>query len=178
MQELSECQLVLPVDKGSRQLQKVEEEKSSEVFGTENSSDYLSMPDQETDQEQNWAETVKVVFQWQWSWMTDALLALCEGLYYVLLNILLVPVAILGLFFDKLRHCLRKVSDDVALLQILSVLQNSTSDAKDKSSQPKTSHSRPRGKCRCRSCSTWTRPWCSAPNSALRSASSRRAGTT
>lgn len=107
------------MEKSYRQLHKVEEEKSSDVFPTEqeNSSDYLSIPDPETDQEQNWAETVKVVFQWQWSWISDTLLALCEGVYYILLNILLVPVAILGLFFDKLRRCLRKVSDDVAFIR-------------------------------------------------------------
>ena len=44
----------------------------------------------------------------------DVLLWLCEKVYLILLNILLVPVAILGLFFDKLRRLLRKVSDDVA----------------------------------------------------------------
>jgi len=38
----------------------------------------------------------------------DVLLWLCEKVYLILLNILLVPVAILGLFFDKLRRLLRK----------------------------------------------------------------------
>jgi hypothetical protein len=68
--------------------------------------------------------------------MTDTLLMVCEGVYYVLLNILLVPVAILGLFFDKLRRCLRKVSDDVALFYTFAVshqtqLQTTETDRDD-----------------------------------------------
>jgi hypothetical protein len=47
MEELSDCQLVFQNDINSRQLQKVEEEKSSEVFATEQeSSDYFSMPEE------------------------------------------------------------------------------------------------------------------------------------
>lgn len=87
------------------------------MFGTEqeNSSEYFSI-DVESEHEKNWSDMVKVVLTGNLSRTLDALLWLCEGLYYVLINILLVPVAILGLIFDKLRHILRKVSDEVALL--------------------------------------------------------------
>lgn len=113
MQESSECQLVFASSRDL--LQKVEEEKSSDVFATEqeNSSDYLSIKEPESDHEQNWADVAKVVFTWQWHWTSDAVLWVFEAVYSVLLNILLVPVAILGLFFDKLRRLLRKVSVDV-----------------------------------------------------------------
>ena len=99
----------------STNLQNVEEEKSSDVFATEqeNSSEHLSVKETDSDPERNWADVVKVAFTWQWHWTSDALLWVCEAIYLVLLNILLVPVAILGLFFDKLRRLLRKVSADV-----------------------------------------------------------------
>jgi hypothetical protein len=90
----------------------VEEEKSSDVFATEqeNSSDYLSLKEAESEQDQNWADSVKIAFTAQGSRVIDGALWLCEGIYYVLIYILLVPVAVLGLIFDELRHLLRKVS--------------------------------------------------------------------
>lgn len=100
---------------------KVEEEKSSDVFGTEpeNSSDFLSVKDADQDTEKHWTEVANVVFSVNQSRALDGLLWLLEGLYTVLVYILLVPVALLGYCFDQLRRVLRKVSDDVAFSKLL-----------------------------------------------------------
>jgi hypothetical protein len=111
-----DCQLVFPgKERRSSRLHKVEEEKSSDVFCTEQeSSDFLSVKDHELESPKNWAEIARVA--WSHSTFADYLLWLCEGLYLILINILLVPIAVIGLTFDNLRRLLRKVSDDVALL--------------------------------------------------------------
>lgn len=125
-----DCQLVFPSQRHF--LQKVEEEKSSDVFATEqeNSSDFLSFIDTESEQELTCTDRAKRACWNGWSRTTDTLLWLCEGLYYILINILLVPVAMLGLLFDKLRHLLRKVSRRGLIFSVSFEVKNPAASAR------------------------------------------------